>query len=253
MKISESVVIVTGGASGLGEAVCRHLAEQGAYIVVMDKSEKANQLANEIQGLAAICDITQSAPLQKTFLEIAQKIPRRLSVIVNCAGIASAKRMVGIDGPVDLAWFQEVININLVGSFNVMRLSAKLMIDSIQDPNEDNGVIINTASMAAFEGQIGQTAYSASKGGIVAMTLPAARELAQFGIRVMAIAPGLMDTPMLQSLSDKAKASLTTQTLFPKRFGQPIEYAQLVAQIISNSLLNAEVIRLDGGMRMQSF
>lgn len=252
MKISGRVAIVTGGASGLGHAVCRHLAGQGAYVIVIDKSEDARRIAKDIQGMAVVCDITQADLLEKAFKEIEKNIPERLAILVNCAGIVSAKRMVGKEGPVPLSWFEDVVKVNLIGSFNVMRLSAALMINTLEDSMQDKGVIINTASIAAFEGQIGQTAYSASKGGIAAMTLPAARELAQFGIRVMAIAPGLMDTPMMKNLTDKARASLYSQTLYPKRFGDPQEYADLVAHIIQNPMLNGEVIRLDGGMRMQS-
>jgi NAD(P)-dependent dehydrogenase (short-subunit alcohol dehydrogenase family) len=251
MKIKESIALVVGGGSGLGEAVCRYLAEQGAKIIVLDKDENAAvRVATKVHGMAIDCDITQEKALEEAFVKVHQAHARPISVAVNCAGIAPAQRMVGKTGPVALSWFEECIKINLVGSFNVMRLAAAQMMKAEEDEQKERGVIINTASIAAFEGQIGQVAYSASKGGIVAMTLPAARELAKFGIRVMAIAPGLIDTPLLQNFPQEVRTSLEAQSLFPKRFGQPEEFAALVGHIISNAMLNGEVIRLDGGMRM---
>ncbi|MBS0289993.1 MAG: SDR family NAD(P)-dependent oxidoreductase [Proteobacteria bacterium] len=253
MKIPGKVAVVTGGGSGMGEVVCRYLAEQGAKVVIIDKSENAAlRVAKEIQGIAIGCDVTQAAPLEAAFTSIEQQYEQAIAIVVNCAGVAPAKRMVGKEGPVSLAWFEEVIQINLIGTFNVMRLAADQMIKAQAMDDNERGIIINTASIAAFEGQIGQTAYSASKAGIVGMMLPAARELAQFGIRVMTIAPGLVDTPMLQGMPDKVRDSLASQSLFPKRFVKPAEFAALVGHVISNPMLNAEVIRLDAGIRMQA-
>lgn len=250
MKIRDNIAVVAGGGSGMGAAVCRYLAEQGAKIVIIDQNENAAvRLANETHGLAIVCDVTNAKMLEDAFVKIAHAHPRPISIAVNCAGIAPAKRMVGKEGPMDLSFFEKVIKVNLVGTFNVMRLAAASMQKS---DDVERGVIINTASIAAFEGQIGQTAYSASKAGIIGMMLPAARELAKFGIRVMTIAPGLVDTPMMQSFTEEVRTSLAAQSLFPKRFATPEEYADLVGHIITNSMLNAEVIRLDGGMRMQS-
>ncbi|MBI2792675.1 MAG: SDR family NAD(P)-dependent oxidoreductase [Gammaproteobacteria bacterium] len=253
MKIKDCIALVSGGGSGLGEAVCRYLAELGAKIIVLDKDENAAvRVSTAVHGMAVQCDITQDQALEEAFVKIQQAHVRPISVAINCAGIAPAQRMVGRNGPVALSWFEEVIKINLIGSFNVMRLSAAQMMKAQVVAEEERGVIINTASIAAFDGQIGQIAYSASKGGVVGMTLPAARELAKFGIRVMAIAPGLFDTPMLQNMPQEVRAALHEQTLFPKRFGQPEEFASLVAQIITNPMFNGEVIRLDGGIRMHA-
>ncbi len=253
MKIKDCIALVAGGGSGMGEAVCRYLAEQGAKVVVIDKSENAAvRVAEATHGLAIQCDITKSENLEIAFERITRFHVRPISVAVNCAGIAPAQRMVGKEGPVALSWFEEVINVNLIGTFNVMRLAAAQMMKAKFDDHGECGVIINTASIAAYEGQIGQTAYSASKAGIIGMMLPAARELAKFGIRVMTIAPGLVDTPLLKGMPSDVKASLEAQSLFPKRFAQPEEFAALVGHIITNQMLNAEVIRMDGGMRMQS-
>lgn len=251
MRIRDGVALVTGGGSGMGAAVCRYLAEQGAKLIVIDKAENAAvQIAKELGGLAYPCDVADGAALEEVFSQIEHALTQPISMVVNCAGIAPAKRIVGKSGPVSLAWFSEVIQVNLIGTFNVMRLAAAMMIPSIPNQDGERGVIINTASVAAFEGQIGQTAYSASKGGVVAMTLPAARELAQFGIRVLAIAPGLIDTPMLEGMPNEVKSALQSQTLFPKRFGKASEFAALVGHLITNSYLNGEVIRLDGGVRL---
>ncbi|MBS0286771.1 MAG: SDR family NAD(P)-dependent oxidoreductase [Proteobacteria bacterium] len=251
MKIRDNIAVVAGGGSGMGAAVCRYLAEEGAKIIVIDKSENAaTHIAEETHGLAIACDITKSEALEKAFDKIAKAHVRPISIAINCAGIAPAKRMVGKEGPMPLSFFEEVINVNLIGTFNVMRLAASTMMKSEITQEGERGVIINTASIAAFEGQIGQTAYSASKAGIIGMMLPAARELAKFGIRVMTVAPGLVNTPMLQGMPEEIKASLAAQSLFPKRFAEPEEFAALVGQIITNPMLNAEVIRLDGGMRM---
>lgn len=253
MEIKGSVALVAGGASGMGEAVSRYLAEQGAFVVIIDKSiDAAIHIAKEIKGLSVGCDITEAKALEEVYLQLEKKLPHPISIAVNCAGIAPAKRMVGKTGPVELSWFENVIKINLIGTFNVMRLSASQMMKNTPNENGERGVIINTASIAATDGQVGQTAYSASKGAIAAMTLPAARELASMGIRVMTISPGLIETPMLQGFPNEVRDSLKAQTLFPKRFGSAKEYASLVTHIIQNPMLNGEIIRLDGGMRMQA-
>jgi NAD(P)-dependent dehydrogenase (short-subunit alcohol dehydrogenase family) len=247
MNISGSGAVIVGAGSGIGEVVCRYLAEQGAKIVAIDKNENAAlQVAKAVNGLALACDITDAKALEAAITKITSPI----HIVINCAGIAPAQRMVGKEGPMALEWFDNVIRVNLIGTFNVMRLCAALMMKNTPNDSQERGVIINTASIAAFEGQIGQTAYSASKAGVIGLMLPAAREMARFGIRVMTIAPGLVDTPMLQGMPDEVRANLIAQTVFPKRFGLPKEYALLAKQIIENPLLNAEVIRLDGGMRM---
>jgi NAD(P)-dependent dehydrogenase (short-subunit alcohol dehydrogenase family) len=249
MNIQNKWALITGGGSGMGEAVSRHLAKKGAKVAILDKSEAhAKKVAEEVGGIAAICDVGQASSLENAWRELEQKGMKSLSITVNCAGIAPAKRMVGKEGPVPLSWFENVINVNLIGTFNVMRLSVAQMMKN--EGEVERGVIINTASIAAYEGQIGQTAYSASKGGVVAMTLPAARECAKWGIRVMTIAPGLIETPMLQGFTDEVKQSLIENTVFPKRLGEATEFASLVQHIIENSLLNGEVIRLDGAVRL---
>lgn len=251
MKIKDNIAVVTGGGSGMGEAVCCYLAEQGAKIVVLDKSENAAvRVANKTHGMAIDCDVSNAQSVEEAFARIKQAHVRPLSILVNCAGVAPAKRILGKNGVVPLPWFEEIIQINLVGTFNMMRLAADQMSQAEPQEEGERGIIINTASIAAFEGQIGQTAYSASKGGVIAMTLPAARELARFGIRVMTIAPGFVDTPMVKGFTEEVRASLMTQTVFPKRFAWPEEFASLVGHIINNQMLNGEVIRLDGGVRM---
>lgn len=253
MKIQNKVVLITGGGSGIGATVCHHFAQMGAKVVVLDRTpEAAAQVAKEVSGFAVDCDVANAAEAERAFQQIADKCPEGISATIHCAGVAPAKRMVGKEGPVALAWFDQVIQINLIGTFNIMRLAAANMIQHSKKDGGEYGVIINTASVAAFEGQIGQTAYSASKGGVVAMTLPAARELAPFGIRVMTIAPGFIDTPMLQGMPDAVRQSLIAQTVFPKRLGLPEEFAQLAAHIIENPMLNGSVIRLDGAVRMQA-
>ena len=253
MEIKESIAVITGAASGMGAATAKRLARLGAKVVLLDLNVgAAEKLAKELGGLALHCDVTQAESVEKAIQETQVQLgtPR---ICINCAGIVSAKRIVGKDGPFPLEDFQKVIAINLSGTFNLMRLAAAAM--STADPQADSderGIIINTASVAAYEGQIGQVAYSASKGGIVAMTLPAARELAQFGIRVMTIAPGLVDTPMFDQLSAEAKQALSVSVPFPKRLAKPDEYAQLVQQIIENPMLNGSIIRLDGALRMHA-
>lgn len=252
MKIAKQVAVVTGAASGLGEASARFLAAAGATVIVVDlDTAGAEQVAAEIDGVACGCDVSD-AKSTETALATAFEACGQPRILVNCAGVAVAGRIVGRDGPMPLAEFQRVININLVGTFNVMRLVAAGMGGVAPlDASGERGVIVNTASVAAFEGQIGQAAYSASKGGVVALTLQAAREFAAMGIRVMTIAPGLIDTPMLQGMSDEVRTSLASQIPFPKRFGEPGEYARLVGHIVENQMLNGDVIRLDGAIRMQ--
>lgn len=251
MDIRNCAAIVTGGASGMGLATAKMLSAAGAKVTILDLNQaQAEKVANEIQGLAFACDVTQPASVQEAFDKAAAK-HGSARICVNCAGIVKGKRIVGKEGPMPLDEFRQVIEINLVGTFNVMRIAAAAM--SKMDPLADNerGVIINTASVAAFEGQIGQAAYSASKGGIVSLTLPAARELAQFGIRVNAIAPGLVDTPMANQIPADARAALENMVPFPKRLAHPSEFAKLVLSIIDNVMINGEVIRLDGALRMQ--
>lgn len=253
MNIKNQAVLVAGGASGMGEAVCHRIAQLGAHPLVLDHhGKRAEAVAEATGGSSYVCDVSSAKGLEETFQGIPEKYKKVLKVVVNCAGIAPAKRMVGREGPVSLDWFENVVKVNLIGTFNVMRLAADLMIKHASDEATENGVIINTASIAAFEGQIGQTAYSASKGGVVSLTLPLARELAQFKIRVMAIAPGMIETPMLQGMPDNVRDALLNDTVFPKRFGAPQEYASLVQQIIENPMLNGSVIRMDGAVRMSA-
>ncbi len=251
MKIDGAVVLVTGGASGMGAAVAEHLAGQGAKPCLLDLNAEALQVqAEKCKGVAFACDVTDAAAVEKAVDECVSKVgvPR---VAINCAGIAPGARIVGREGPMPLDAFNQVIQINLCGTFNVMRVVAAAMLqaDPVGD-DEERGVIINTASVAAYEGQIGQAAYSASKGGIVSMTLPAARELASWGVRVMTIAPGVIATPMMAGMPEKVEQSLIAQTVYPKRLGHAKEYAMLAQQIIENPMLNGRVIRLDGALTM---
>ncbi len=244
------IAVVTGGGSGMGEGVSRLLASQDVHVVILDKNkEAAEQVAAEIDGLAIACDVSNQAQVEHAF-EIIQGLTGELRVAVNCAGIAPAKRMVGRDGPMALADFDKVIQINLVGTFNVSRMAASL-IAKLEPVDGERGVIINTASIAAYEGQIGQSAYSASKAGIVGMTLPLARELASLGIRVNTIAPGLVATPLLLNMPQDVQDSLAATVPFPKRFASVDEFASLAHHMIGNVMLNGETIRLDGALRMQ--
>ena len=250
MDIRNCAAIVTGGASGLGAATARLLAQEGAKVALLDVNiDGARALASEIGGIAVRCDVTDdnSATVALAEAKARHGTPR---ILINCAGIGPAKRIVGRDGPMPLADFAKVIQINLIGTFNMMRLVAADMqtIEPLADG--ERGVIVSTASVAAFEGQIGQAAYASSKGGVAALTMPAAREFAQFGIRVMAIAPGVFATPMLTSLPQAAQDSLGQQVPFPRRLGQPSEYAALVLHCLQNAYLNGEVIRIDGSLRM---
>ena len=251
MELNGTSAVISGAASGLGEATARVLAAAGATVVIADLNEnRGKQIADEIGGLFARTDVTDEASVQAA-VDLAVATGEPLRAGVSCAGIGWASRTVGRDGtPHDLASYQKVIAVNLIGTFNVMRLSAAAMIANTPVDGEERGVIVNTASVAAFEGQIGQAAYSASKGGVVGLTLPVARDLAQHKIRVATIAPGLFLTPMFQMLPEEAIASLGAQVPHPSRLGRPEEYGALVAHIVANPMLNGEVIRLDGAIRM---
>jgi NAD(P)-dependent dehydrogenase (short-subunit alcohol dehydrogenase family) len=254
MRIEGSCALVTGGASGLGEATARELVRRGARVAILDLGRSPGaRLAAEL-GAAAACfapaDVTSEEQVRAA-LDRAIAAFGPLRVLVNCAGIGSVQRTVDKDGtPFDLAIFRRTLEVNLVGTFNAIRLAAARMICNDPDPDGERGVIVNTASVAAFEGQIGQAAYSASKGGIVGMTLPIARDLARHGIRCCTIAPGLFDTPLLVGLPEEARRSLADSTPFPPRLGRPPEFALLACQIVENPMLNGETIRLDGGIRM---
>jgi NAD(P)-dependent dehydrogenase (short-subunit alcohol dehydrogenase family) len=251
MKLENTSAIVTGGASGLGAATAKALAAAGAKVAILDMNfSLAEQVAEPINGLAVECNVADEASI-KNAIEKAKEKHGVVRILVNCAGIGTSGRIVGKNGPMPLNDFAKVINVNLIGSFNMLRLCAAEMITAEAQEDGERGVIISTASVAAFEGQIGQAAYAASKGGIVSLTLPAAREFAQFGIRVNAIAPGLFLTPLLEGLSDEAKQSLSAAIPFPKRLGIADEYAKLLLHIIENNYINGEVIRIDGALRMQ--
>jgi NAD(P)-dependent dehydrogenase (short-subunit alcohol dehydrogenase family) len=250
MQLKDQAAIVTGGASGLGAATARRLAAQGAKVAVCDLNMKlAESVAAEIKGVAVACDVSDAASAEAA-VATAAKAHGPARVLVNCAGIGVAKRVVGRDGPHPLADFEKVIKINLIGSFNMLRLATADMSKLEPLAGGERGVVINTASVAAYDGQIGQAAYSASKGGIVGMTLPIARELAQFGIRVLTIAPGLFLTPLLGALPQEAQDSLAAAIPFPHRLGQPDEFAALAMHMIDNPYLNGEVVRLDASLRM---
>lgn len=251
MQIRDRVFLVTGGSSGLGAACARMLTAAGGRVVIADVNRSAGEaLATELGGQARFVatDVTDEASAQAAVNAAAA--PGPFSGLVNCAGILLAQRVLGKEGPHALAAFAKVIQVNLIGTFNVIRLASAAMAQSPPLPTGERGVIINTASVAAFEGQIGQAAYSASKGGVASLTLPLARELARFGIRVVAIAPGIFDTAMLAGLPEPARQSLGQQVPFPPRLGKPQEYAALVHHIIENEMVNGAVIRLDGALRM---
>jgi NAD(P)-dependent dehydrogenase (short-subunit alcohol dehydrogenase family) len=250
MQIKGLAVVVTGGGSGLGAATAAHFAGLGAKVAVADINQAAAEAhAAKIGGIGVACDVGDAASGEAAFAA-ARAAHGPVRILVNCAGIGTAGRIVGRDGPLKLEAFERVIRVNLIGTFNMLRLAAAEM--SGADPLEEGerGVIINTASIAAFEGQVGQPAYAASKGGVVAMTLPAARELARAGVRVVTIAPGLFHTPMVDGLPPDVQASLGSGVPFPSRLGRPSEYAELVEHIVHNRFLNGEVIRLDGALRM---
>lgn len=252
MRIEGNAALITGAASGMGEATARLLAAQGAKVGLLDINEvKISSLASDINAFAVDCDVTSSESMEQSVAAAAEKngVAR---ILVNCAGIAPARRIVGREGAVPLEEFKHVIDVNLIGTFNAMRvMAAALRNEPPLDEVGERGVIINVASVSAFEGQIGQAAYSSSKGAIVALTIQAAREFASAGIRVMTIAPGLIATPMLFGMPEGVQQSLANQVPFPKRLGNPDEFAQLVRHIVENQLLNGEVIRLDGAIRMQ--
>ena len=250
MEIRGHAAIVTGGGSGLGGATARMLAGAGAKVAIFDVNQQAAaEVASDIKGLAVPCDVADSASTEAAFAKAtAAHGPAR--ILINCAGIGTAKRIVGKEGPMPLADYERIIRVNLIGTFNAMRLAAAAM--STLDPLTDGerGVIISTASVAAFEGQIGQAAYASSKGGIVSLVMPAAREFAQFGVRVNAIAPGIFLTPMLMGLTPQAQESLAASLPFPKKLGDPAQFAALVRHLIENSYINGEVIRIDAALRM---
>jgi NAD(P)-dependent dehydrogenase (short-subunit alcohol dehydrogenase family) len=251
MDISKVIALVTGGASGLGEATVRRFVAQGAKVVIVDvNADKGEALASELGESARFvrADVANENDVQAA-LNVAETLGG-LHVVVNAAGIGHAQKTVSKEGAHPLQAFERVIRVNLIGTFNVIRLAAAMMVQNVPNEGGERGVVINTASVAAFDGQIGQAAYSASKGGIVGMTLPIARDLARDGIRVMTIAPGLFDTPLLAGLPEPARLSLGQQVPFPSRLGQPSEYAQLAQHIVENAMLNGEVIRLDGAIRM---
>jgi len=252
MELNNLFALVTGAGSGMGAQTAQYLAKRGVKIAVLDKNTtEVKRIADKIDGFALTADVSDEQQMQQAFEQL-MNYRNDCRICINCAGIVSAGRIVSREGVMPLSDFTPVIQVNLIGTFNVMRLAANLMsqLDAVDDDN-NRGVIINTASIAAFEGQIGQAAYAASKGGVAAMTMPAARELARFGIRVVCIAPGLIDTPMLQTMPSKVQDNLQAQTLFPSRLGKPDEFSQLAAHIIENNLLNGCVIRLDGGVRLQ--
>ena len=252
MEINGSSAIVTGAASGLGEATARKLAAEGVRVTVFDRNgERAKEVAEEIGDLANFVagDVTDPDDCQKAVDQAADG--GNLRIAVNCAGTGWIGRVINRDGsPHDLGAFQFIQNLNVIGTFNVMTKAASAIAQTEPDGDGERGVIVNTASVAAFDGQIGQLAYSASKGAVVGMTLPAARDLSVVGIRVLAIAPGLFDTPLLAMLPDEQRDALGQSVLFPKRLGNPLQYGQLVVEMARNSYLNGEVIRLDGGIRM---
>lgn len=252
MNLTPHTMLVAGGASGLGEATTRTLVAAGANVLILDlNSERGEILAAELGPTARFApgSVTDEAAVQAA-IDLARAEFGPLRAAVNCAGIATPGRVLGRSGPLPLTEFRKVVEVNLIGTFNVLRLAAAAMQGNEPDENGERGVIVNTASIAAYDGQIGQAAYAASKGGVVGLTLSAARDLAQWGIRVVTVAPGLFDTPLLAGLPETARQSLGAQVPFPSRLGRPAEYAALVQHILANPMLNGEVIRLDGALRM---
>jgi 3-hydroxyacyl-CoA dehydrogenase / 3-hydroxy-2-methylbutyryl-CoA dehydrogenase len=253
MDLRSVRAVVTGGASGLGRATAEAFIAAGGRVAILDRPASAGADVAASLGKAAAftpADVTSGDEVARA-LEAAQTHLDGINVLVNCAGIGTPMKTVGRSGPAKLEEFTQVIQVNLIGTFNVIRLAAALMTKATPGPGGERGVIVNTASVAAFDGQIGQAAYSASKGGIVGMTLPIARDLAEHGIRVLTVAPGIFDTPLLGTLSPPVRASLAKQVPFPPRLGQPAEFAALVTHIVQNVMLNGETIRLDGAIRMQ--
>lgn len=250
MEIAGKGALVVGGASGLGEATVRALRERGAIVTIADvNTEKGEALASELGLVFVPCDVREEAQVQEAVAKAAEA-DGGLRISICCAGTGWAQKVAGSKGPHPLMPFETIIQINLIGTFNVLRFAASTMIGTEPGEDGERGVCINTASIAAFDGQVGQVAYSASKGGVVGMTLPTARDLAQYGIRVNTIAPGLFDTPLLAALPEQARQALGAGIPFPQRLGQPAEYAQLACQIVENRMLNGETIRLDGALRM---
>lgn len=252
MNLADCVALVTGGASGLGAATVESLHASGAAVVITDLDvERGNALADRLGGRARFvrCNVA-SGDEGTAAVNVAVEAFGGLHVLVNCAGVGTPAKMLGRDGPLKLEVFERIIQINLVGSFNMMRLAAAAMAGNTPNGEGERGVLINTASVAAFDGQIGQPAYAASKAGVVGMTLPIARELARSGIRCVTIAPGLFETPMMAALPEEARASLGASVPFPSRLGRPAEFAHLVGSIVTNAMLNGETIRLDGSLRM---
>jgi NAD(P)-dependent dehydrogenase (short-subunit alcohol dehydrogenase family) len=251
MEIEGRTAIVFGGASGLGEATARRLAAEGADVVIADlAAERAAAVASEIDGHAIPCDVTDPESVRAAVELAGARNETGLRIAVTCAGIGTAAKLVGREGPTPLERFATVISVNLIGTINVLRLAAGAMVGNPPDDGGERGVCINTASVAAYDGQIGQVAYAASKGGVVSLTLPVARELAGKGVRVMTIAPGLFDTPMMATLPEEARVALGASVPFPPRLGAPDEYADLACHVVTNPMLNGEVIRLDGALRM---
>ena len=249
MDIRNNAAVVTGGASGIGAATARALAARGARVAVLDRNAAgAQSVAAEIGGIAATCDVTSEADVLAALAQ-SRNAHGPLRIVIHCAGIGTAGRIVGRDGPLPQAAFEDTVRVNLFGTFNVMRLTAHEMSQT-QLLGEERGVFVATASVAAYEGQLGQAAYAAAKGGIVALVLPAAREFARFGIRVMAIAPGFFETPLMNELSPEAVQKLVSEIPFPARFGRPEEFAHLALAIVENPSLNGETIRLDGALRL---
>ncbi len=249
MDFSNASALVTGGGSGLGAATAEALARLGAKVVVLDiNRDAAEAVASRIGGIAVVGDVAEESPMAQAVEAAAALAPLRLAVA--CAGIAPAGRVAGRQGPHDLAMFERVVRVNLVGTFNLLRLAAARMTTNEPLADGQRGLVVATASIAAYEGQIGQCAYAASKGGIVSLTLPAARELARFGVRVVTLAPGLFHTPLMDTLTPEARESLGKMPLFPARLGQPAEYAAMVLAVAANPLLNGGTIRLDGALRL---
>ena len=255
MQVKDRTFLITGAASGLGAATAERLVNAGANVVLCDMSDRVLNLAEQLgaQAKACVADITSAADMQQAVnTAVALGGESGLSGVVHCAGVVSVAKLVDREGnPADLDSYARTVHINLVGTFNVMRLAAAAMANNPPGDSGERGVIINTASIAAFDGQVGQCAYSASKAGVVGISLPAARELSRHAIRVMAIAPGVFETPMMSEIPDEAAQALAAAVPFPKRLGKPEEFALLAEQIITNPMLNGEVIRLDGGIRMQ--
>jgi NAD(P)-dependent dehydrogenase (short-subunit alcohol dehydrogenase family) len=252
MEIAGTVALVTGGGSGLGAATARALASRGGRVAILDlNAETGEAVAREIDGHYAHCDVADAASAESALASSTAALGPA-HILVNCAGIAPASRVVGRDGPMPLEQFERVVRINLVGTFNMLRLAGAQLSRAEPRPGGSRGVIVSTASIAAFEGQIGQAAYAASKGGIAALTLPIAREFARFGIRVLTIAPGIFRTPLLEGLPEESQTALGASVPYPARLGEPEEFARLVIAMIENDYLNGEIVRLDGALRMQA-